>query len=172
MPWHIQFKINIKHPPWQPFFLKHRYLRETKRQTSFSCLYFNLDVLAKNSPSSDVTGDFCSSSLRRKSLALDEYIFGLRLEMSIQAVEEGNLIGCLRNPSQNVTRFLNTSPRGNEGKTHKRTHKRSFNHLSKSHTDTAVNQSGELFSMDFFFPSLIMKACRGAGELLARGFHI
>lgn len=77
MPWHISFKINIKHPPWQPAFLKHRYLSETKRSTSFSCLYFNLDVLAKNSPSSDVTGDFCSSSLRRKSLALDECIFGL-----------------------------------------------------------------------------------------------
>lgn len=104
--------------PGSLLFLKHRYLRETKRSTSFSYLYFNLDVLAKNSPSSDVTGDFCSSSLRRKSLALDECIFGLRLEMSIQAVEEGNLIGCLRNPSQNVTRFPNTSPQGNEGKTH------------------------------------------------------
>ncbi len=66
--------------PGSLLFLKHRYLRETKRSTSFSCLYFNLDVLAKNSPSSDVTGDFCSSSLRRKSLALDECIFGLRLE--------------------------------------------------------------------------------------------
>lgn len=140
MPWHILFKINIKHPPWQPAFLKHRYLRETKRATSFSCLYFK--CLGKEiSPSSDVTGDFCYSSLHRKPLALkcshrrfwhpvlenislDKCIFGLRLKMSIHAAVWRNLIGCLRNLSQNVTHFLNTPPQGNEGKTHTHAHVR------------------------------------------------
>lgn len=58
--------------------------------------------------------------------------------MSIQAVEEGNLIAVSEIPLRMSLAFRILPLREMKEK-HTRTHKRGFNHLSKSHTDTAVN---------------------------------
>lgn len=154
MPWHTSWKINIKHPPWQPAFLKAPVPeRDKKEPLPFPVSI--LDALAKSSPSSDVTGDFCSSSLHRKPLAFDcshththTHVLASWLWVenatSIQAVVRREKSHWLHPKSladcHSLFRILPfREMKEKHTRIRTRTHKRSFNHLSKSHTDTAVN---------------------------------
>lgn len=150
-PWHIPWKINIKHPPWQPAFLKAPAPeRDKKEPLPFPVSI--LDVLAKSSPSSDVTGDFCSSSLQRKPLAFNRSHTHTHAFLGSWLWVENEHTGCCS--KREISLAVSEIPlrlsltfrilplremKEKHTRIRTRTHKRSFNHLSKSRTDTAVN---------------------------------